>query len=84
MPRDRDSEKLRADTNEIAYRIAQAALGEAQKPEPPGKGTKHPTAVKRGRKGGKRGGPARARKLSGKRRSQIARKAAKANRGAPK
>lgn len=79
MPRDRDTDKLRPDANEIAYRIAQAALGEAEKPAPPGRGKKkHPVAVKRGRKGGMRGGPARARKLSGKRRSQIARKGAKA------
>lgn len=38
MPRDRDDSKLRPDVNEIAFRTAQAALGEAEKPSPPGEG----------------------------------------------
>ncbi len=38
---------------------------------------KNPAAVALGRLGGKKGGPARARQLSGKRRSAIARKAAR-------
>lgn len=76
MPRDRDADKLRPDTNEVAFRTVQAALGEAEKPEPPGQGPKHPKAVKRGRKGGKRGGDARAKKLSPRRKKQIARHAA--------
>ncbi|MGD0991163.1 MAG: hypothetical protein ABR998_01660 [Gemmatimonadales bacterium] len=75
MPRDRDADKLRPDTNEIAFRTVQAALGEGEKPEPPGHGSKHPAAVKRGRKGGKRGGTARAKKLSSRRKKAIARKA---------
>jgi len=40
--------------------------------------TNHSAAVTLGRLGGKKGGVARARKLSAKRRSQIARKAANA------
>jgi len=40
---------------------------------------KNPAAVALGRLGGLKGGPARARKLSAKRRSQIASKAAKAS-----
>jgi len=78
MPRDRDADKLRPDTNEIAFRTVQAALGEAEKPEPPGQGPKHPKAVKRGRKGGKRGGKARAAELSPEKRRRIAKKAARA------
>jgi len=84
MPRDRDADKLRPDTNEIAFRTVQAALGEAEKPEPPGKGPKHPVAVRRGRKGGRRGGPARAKKLTAKRREQIARKAGRTPRKHPR
>ena len=75
MPRDKDADKLRPDANEIAYRTVQAVLGLTEKPEPPGKGTKHPTAVKRGRKGGRRGGKARAKKLKPKARKAIARRA---------
>lgn len=39
---------------------------------------KNPAAVALGRLGGKKGGPARAKKLSSKKRSAIAKKAAKA------
>jgi hypothetical protein len=39
---------------------------------------KNPAAVELGRLGGKKGGPARAEKLSPERRKEIARKAAKA------
>lgn len=78
MPRDRDESKLRPDANEIAFRTVQAALGESEKPQPPGQGEKNPAAVRRGRKGGKRGGAARAANLTAKRKRAIARKAAKA------
>ena len=40
--------------------------------------TKNPAAVQLGRLGGRKGGPARARKLTKQRRSEIARKAAQA------
>lgn len=43
--------------------------------------TKNPAAVTLGRLGGLKGGKARAEKLSAKKRSQIARKAAKARWG---
>ncbi|MGA2381978.1 MAG: hypothetical protein ABSG61_00955 [Gemmatimonadales bacterium] len=72
--------KLRHDVNEVAFRTVQALLREIDKPLPPGEGEKNPEAVKRGRKGGKKGGTARAKKLSAKRRKQIARAAAKARR----
>jgi len=72
MPRDRDSDKLRPDANEIAYRTVQAALGLARRSEPPGAGEKEPPGVKRGRKGGKRGGPARKAKLTAAEARRIA------------
>lgn len=77
MPRDRDADKLRPDANEIAFRAVQAALGETDKPQPPGSRAKNPEAVARGRKGGKKGGGGRAKKLSAKRRKKIAKVAAR-------
>lgn len=53
--------------NETAFRVIREATGE-----------KNPAAVALGRLGGKKGGPARAAKLSAKKRQQIARKAAMA------
>lgn len=76
MPRDRDESKLRPDANDIAFRTVQAALGDAPKPRPPGDGEKNPEAVRRGQKGGKKGGNARAESLSERKRKQIAKKAA--------
>lgn len=61
--------------NEIAFRVAQEATGEAP-PEP--EREKNPAAVALGRLGGAKGGKARAAKLTPKRRSEIARKAAAA------
>jgi hypothetical protein len=58
MPRDRDADKLWPDTNEIAFRTVQAALGEAKKPEPPGAGEKRPgrcEARAKGRQEGREG-----------------------------
>jgi hypothetical protein len=55
------------DVNETAFRVMREATGE-----------KNPAAVALGRLGGKKGGPARAAKLSPKKRQQIARKAAAA------
>ena len=48
--------KLRRDVNETAFDVAQGALGEADKPQPPGSREKNPEAVRRGRKGGLKGG----------------------------
>lgn len=75
MPRE-PKDKLRRDVNETAFDTVRAAMGEADKPRPPGSREKNPEAVRRGRKGGKKGGGGRARKLSPKRRKDIARKAA--------
>ncbi|HEX9580489.1 MAG TPA: hypothetical protein VF970_05225, partial [Gemmatimonadales bacterium] len=71
--------KLREDVAERAYRTLQEALGERPKTVPPSERTedqKNPEAVKRGRKGGKRGGKARADRLTPDQRSDSARRAA--------
>jgi len=67
------SSKRPRDLNALARRIVDEATGEAP-PEP--ESTKDPAAVELGRKGGLKGGPARAAKLSRTRRQEIARKAA--------
>ena len=63
------------DINEVAASIVDAATSDDEEHDKP-KG-KNPAAVALGRLGGKKGGPARAKKLSKKRRSEIAKKAAK-------
>src|SRR2546427_761870 len=70
--------KLRPDVNEIAFRTVQAATGQGEKPQAPGAGEPNPLAAQRGRQGGKRGGRARARKLSKGKRRAIAKRAAAA------
>ena len=75
MP-DRSSNKKRPrDTNLLAKSIVDAATGEQPEEEPEDTG-KNPAAVALGRLGGKKGGKARAEKLSPERRSEIAKKAA--------
>jgi hypothetical protein len=59
------------DIAQIAHRIVKEATGEAAPAR-----RKNPAAVALGRLGAKKGGIARAKKLSAKRRSQIARQAA--------
>lgn len=68
-PRSRDS-------NVIAYQTMLEATGQAPKTAPPVEPPKNPHAVALGRLGGLKGGKARAAKLSRKRRSDIAKKAA--------
>ena len=65
-------------TNSLAARIVAQTTGQKQPnpPAPPGQG-ENPAAVALGRKlGASKGGKARAEKLSGKRRKEIARAAA--------
>lgn len=69
------SRKRPRDTNEMARQIVDEATGEA--PSEP-ESTKNPAAVELGRRGGLKGGKARAATLSAKQRSEIARKAAQA------
>lgn len=63
------------DPNQLAKMIVDLATGETVDENPTGK--KDPNAVALGRKGGIKGGRARANKLSSTQRSVIAKKAAK-------
>jgi hypothetical protein len=86
--RERSRKKLPADPNQAARSIVDAATTEsgAQPPPPPGalyqpkpsEPEKNPAAVALGKLGGAKGGPARAKALSKKRRAEIAKKAAHA------
>lgn len=67
--------KKPTDVVEMARSIVDQATGDAEKIEPP---AKLPAAVELGRRGGLKGGRARAEKLSATKRSQIAKKAAAA------
>lgn len=73
---DKKPTKKKKDLNELAFNIVQQATGQIQPEETPS--DKNPAAVALGRLGGLKGGPARAKKLSKKKRSEIAKKAAKA------
>lgn len=78
MPdRSRKKPKRPADLNRLAASIVQAAT----EGEPDPDAGKNPHAVALGRLGGRKGGPARAGKLSAKRRKEIAQSAAKARWG---
>lgn len=68
------SSKGRLDLNQLAKSIVDQATGEA--PPQPEEPEKNPAAVALGRLGGLKGGAARAKKLTAKRRSEIAKKAA--------
>jgi hypothetical protein len=63
------------DVNTTAFRIVREATADPDDSSP---SDKNPAAVALGRLGGLKGGKARAEKLSAKRRSAIAKKAAKA------
>lgn len=70
----------RDDPNVRAYEIIREVTSEHEDDESPQESPpkKNPHAVALGRRGGKKGGPARAKKLSAERRKEIARKAAEA------
>ena len=70
------SRKRPTDVNQLAKQLTDEATGQA--PEPETERKKDPNAVALGRKGGLKGGKARAKKLSAKERSEAARKAAQA------
>jgi hypothetical protein len=65
------------DTNLLAHKVLQIAIGEDVEQPKPDDG-KDPAAVALGRKGGLKGGKARWKGVSKKARAQIARKAANA------
>lgn len=75
MPK-RSSKKNQSDFNQIAASILEAATEEEPTKEPSKE--KNPAAVALGKLGGKKGGPARAKKLTAEQRKEIAKKAAKA------
>jgi hypothetical protein len=63
------------DTNQLAHKVLQIAIGEDVEAAKPDDG-KDPAAVSLGRRGGLKGGKARWKGISKKKRSLIARKAA--------
>ena len=63
------------DINQMAHKTLQIAIGEDVEPEKP-ESPKDPAAVALGRKGGLKGGKARWKGVSKKKRSEIASKAA--------
>jgi hypothetical protein len=67
------------DLNQWARHMVDLATGNASEPEPDA--DKDQAAVSLGRRGGLKGGKARAAKMSPERRAEIARKAAKARWG---
>ena len=79
MPK-RSSKDETADLNELAKSIVDEATSEDESEVPDEESAdesgKNPAAVALGRLGGKKGGPARAKKLTKERRSEIAREAA--------
>jgi len=78
MPK-RSSKARPRDPNQLGKLIVAMSLGEVEDAPPPATDTgKDPAAVALGRKGGLKGGAARAKALSAKKRSEIAKKAAKA------
>lgn len=75
------SRKRPRDVNELAAQIVDEATSDEPPPDP--NEGKDPAAVALGRKGGLKGGPARAKKLTPEERSEAARKAARARWGSP-
>ena len=77
----RSSKPLSKDPNKLAYEIARLSTEEPEeKPKEPERPKRDPISEylsQIGRKGGLKGGPARAKKLSAKKRKEIARNAAK-------
>lgn len=72
MPKRSSKRETPKDLNELAAFIVEQSTGEVEEvPE-----EKNPHAVALGRIGGKKGGPARARKLAPEQRSEIAKRAA--------
>jgi hypothetical protein len=80
MPERSKTPRRPRDPNQLAHQIMQEATGQAPKQNPgqPQELHKNPHAVALGQLGGLKGGPARAAKLSPKKRSAIAAKAARA------
>jgi hypothetical protein len=69
--------RMHRDTNLLAHKVLQIAIGEDVEPEKPDDG-KDPAAVALGRKGGLKGGKARWKGVSKTERKKLASKAARA------
>lgn len=81
MPKRSSKKKKQKDTQELARQVLDSVTPDAEEQpaeETPANDGKNPAAVALGRLGGKKGGPARAAKLTPEQRSEIAKKAAKA------
>lgn len=77
MPDKPKTKKRPRDTNQLAKSIVDIATGEKEDREPtPEEQGKDPAAVSLGRRGGLKGGKARAASMTPKRRAEIAKKAA--------
>lgn len=70
--------RMPRDLNVLAHKTLQIAIGEDVEPEPKTEKPKNTAAVALGKLGGPKGGKARWKGVSKKRRSEIARKAATA------
>jgi len=77
----KSSKKKPRDLNKLAHSITDEATGESPSEEIEPDEGKNPNPVALGKLGGKKGGRARAEKLSPEQRSEIAKKAAQARRG---
>jgi len=66
------------DPNQLAHQIIGIATGEIAESDSPSESRKDPAAVSLGRRGGLKGGKARAKKLSSKQLSDIGKKGAAA------
>jgi hypothetical protein len=75
MPKRKDTRPHERDENLSAFRIVQEATAEDEEPAAPQQQEKNPAAVALGRLGGKKGGRARAAKLTPEQRAEIARTA---------
>jgi hypothetical protein len=75
MPNRSSKPKRPRDTNQLAKFITELATGEIEMPKTDE--GKDPAAVALGRKGGLKGGKARAESMTAKQRAEIAKKAAK-------
>lgn len=85
MPNRSSKPKRPRDANQLAKRIVDISTGQASKEErPEPERAKDPAAVELGRRGGLKGGIARAQALSPEKRRKIARQAAKARWGKKK
>jgi hypothetical protein len=70
----RSSKPLPKDPNLLAYKIVQLSTEEPEQPKERSPISEYLSQI--GKRGGLKGGPARAKKLSSKKRKEIARKAA--------